>query len=236
MSRDRPVWEHPAVARGIEAQLGRLRRDLDAGHRLLGWKLGLGSPSAMEQAGIAAPLVGFLTSRTVLPVAARVAVRGWTRPVLEPELAIRMGRDLREGASHTDAATAIHGVGPAIELADVDRPFQQLDAIVAENIFHRYVIFGDASTVRTGSGLSGMAIRVTKNRAQAGSTTDPTALTGDLPRLTAHVADWLAAAGMRLQAGHVIIAGSVIPIVPVEPGDEVVYHCDPLGSLDVEFA
>jgi 2-keto-4-pentenoate hydratase len=230
------VWEHPTVQRGIQSQLERLREHLDAGGRIVGWKVGLGSPTAMEQARISAPLVGFLASQAVIASGDTVSLQGWTRPAVEPELAIHVGRDLGPGADPLKAAAAIAGVGPAIELADVDRPLEDVEGIVAGNVFQRRVIFGDADRHRAGGDVSGITVEVLKNGAEVGSTHDPTALTGDLVTLTAHVASWLAAAGLRLEEGQVIIAGSVIPIVPVQAGDGVEYRCAPLGRLAVAFS
>jgi 2-keto-4-pentenoate hydratase len=54
--------------------------------------------------------------------------------------------------------------------------------------------------------------------------------------VTRHVADHLAASGAALRAGDVVIAGSVVPIVWVAPGEHVVCDLGPLGMLDVHFA
>ena len=107
------------------------RRMIEAGARPLGWKLGFGAPAAMEKLGIDRPLVGFLTDRTLLPDGGTARVGGWMKPMLEAEVAVRVGAD-----------GTIDGYAAAIELADLDPPPEDAEAIVAGNIFHKHVLLG----------------------------------------------------------------------------------------------
>lgn len=77
--------------------------------------------------------------------------------------------------------------------------------------------------------------RVTSDGAGVGATDDPTALTGDLLEVVAHVADILAAFGETLRAGEVAITGAVSPSSG-RPGGSMSSSLEPLGSLDVTFA
>ena len=88
------LHEDPRVERGMERQLQLRRRVLEHGARPLGWKLGLGTPAAMEKLGTSAPLVGFLTDRSLLEPGARCAVGGWGKPTAEPEVAIHVATDV----------------------------------------------------------------------------------------------------------------------------------------------
>ncbi len=126
------VWDDPAVTAGIRAQGRLLQERLDAGGTLAGWKIGFGSPVAMERLGIEAPLVGFVVS--VLDSGSTVSLDGWTKPAFEPEIAIHLGRDLDSGATRAEAAAAISALGPAIELADLDGPLDDVEGIVGANI------------------------------------------------------------------------------------------------------
>ena len=55
------------ILRGMERQLRIRQARLDAGEKPLGWKVGFGSPAAMEGLGIDAPLIGFMTDKSLLP-------------------------------------------------------------------------------------------------------------------------------------------------------------------------
>ncbi|HJQ61957.1 MAG TPA: hypothetical protein VJ834_03795, partial [Burkholderiales bacterium] len=123
------------VARGMKSQLALRRKKLDAGQKSLGWKVGFGAPAAMARLGLESPLVGFLTDRALVASDAAVSLTGWIKPAAEPEIAVYLGSDLEGGVDRTAAAAAIAGIGPAIELADVDRPPDDVEAILAGNIY-----------------------------------------------------------------------------------------------------
>jgi 2-keto-4-pentenoate hydratase len=218
----------------MRAQLARRRERLDAGERALGWKVGFGTPAAMERLGTSAPLVGFLMEGARLESGAACSLSGWRNPALEPEIAVHMGRDLGSGADRSEVQASIRGLGPAIELADVDPPPTDPEAILAGNIFQRHVLLGPVDAGRDGC-TDDIAARVLTNGAEAERTNQPTALTGDLIEIVALVAATLEAHGERLRSGDVVITGSVVPPMTVAPGDEVEVEMPPLGSLAVRF-
>jgi 2-keto-4-pentenoate hydratase len=67
------------------------------------------------------PVIGFLLDRALLPSGARVSIAGWRKPVAEAEIAAYIGADLSDGADRATVRSAIAAIGPAIELADMDR-------------------------------------------------------------------------------------------------------------------
>jgi 2-keto-4-pentenoate hydratase len=231
----RPAWEDPRVERGLRAQLELRRRRLAEGDRPVGWKVAFGAPQSLELLCLGAPLVGFLTSRAVVEPGTTYSIAGWTKPALEAEIAVHMGRDLGAGASRSETEAAIASLGPAIELADIDRPLEELEAVLAENIFQRGVVLGRPDPARAGGDVTGIRARVAVDGEQVGATDDATALTGELIGVVAHVATLLAAFGETLRAGEVVIAGAVLPHVWPEPGQEVVVELEPLGRLAVRL-
>lgn len=219
-----PVWEDPRVARGLQAMLALRRARLAAGERPLGWKLAFGAPASLARLRIEAPLVGFLTDRSLVESGAVVPLGGWTRPVLEPEIAIRIG-----------PGTGIAALAPALELADVDRPLEDVEAIVAENIFHRSVVLGEFDVTRAGGAVSDLEARVVRDGREHARTDAPEALSGEIAVLVPHVAALLESQGERLRVGDVVIAGSIVPPIEVEPGEHVVFELRPIGRIEVGF-
>jgi len=230
------AWDDPRVVRGMAAELAHWRQRLAAGEEPLGWKVGFGAAAAMEKLSIKAPLVGFLTDRALLTSGARVSLDGWTKPATEAEIAVHMGRDLPGGASRTATSRAIAGLGPAIEIADVDFPPDDVERILAGNIYQRHVILGPCDTSRAGCVMKGLTCGIARGRSESAKITDPQAMTGELVGIVRHVADLLAACGERLRAGHVIITGSITPPLWVAPGEELTFALDPVGSISVRFA
>jgi 2-keto-4-pentenoate hydratase len=230
-------WDDPRIQRGMTEQLARRRARIAAGEAPLGWKVGFGAPAMMEKFKITAPLVGFLMKGGLIPSGGTASLKGWVKPVAEPEIAVHIGRDLTGGGDRAAAAAAIAALGPAIELADADLPFEDPEAILKGNIFQRHVILGERDTSRAGGSTAGLNARVFRRDAEVAQTSDPEAATGKIVDIVRHVADLLAAFGETLSAGDVIIAGSVVPPLLVE-GDEraVAYTLDPIGRVSVAFA
>ena len=219
----------------MRAQLELRRERLAGGDDPLGWKVGFGSPPALERLGTDAPLVGFLTRSAVVDSGSAVAVGDWAAPVAEPEIAVHLGRDLPPGSDAAAAGSAIGALGPAIELADVNREPDDPEAILAGNIFQRGVVLGLASAERAGGSVEGLTGIVTVGPREVARTDDLEAMTGRLVDLVRHVADLLGSFGESLRAGEVVIAGSFVPPLAVSPGTELRVELAPLGAVEVSF-
>src|SRR5207253_9330281 len=143
----------------MQAQLARWRRGIAGGAARVGWKIGFNSPAAQRQLGLDGTVVGHLTQATVLAPGTSHSLAGSHLVCAEPEVAIHLGRDVPAGAGGEAARGAIGALGAAVELVDVDRPLDDLEAILAANIFHRGVMFGTARAERAGGALAGVTAR-----------------------------------------------------------------------------
>ncbi len=149
-----------------------------------------------------------------------MSLAGWTQPVLEPEVAVWIGDD-----------GGIAGLGPALELADLEFPPDDADAMLAANVYQRHVVLGPRGPVLPVDRLAASVFRGDEeSRAD-----DVEGLTGPLAAIVAHVHATLAAAGEQLQAGEIVIAGSVVPPLAVGPGDTLRYVLRPLGEVSIDF-
>ena len=231
------AWDDPRIARGMEKQLSERRARIAAGEKPLGWKVGLGALPAMERLNIKAPLVGYMMQKSLLPNRVAVPVGSWHKPVAEPEVAVYMGRDLPAGADRAATAAAIAALGPAIELADLNPPPDDVEVTLAGNIFHRHVILGPEDKSRAGARLDGLAGHVFRRGALAAKQDRIEALIGEMIGIVQHVAGTLSAYGEKLSAGDVIITGSIVPPPMIEPDEtEFGYRLDPIGELAVRFS
>jgi 2-keto-4-pentenoate hydratase len=225
------LHEDPRVRRGMDRQLELRRQLVEDGARPIGWKLGLGTPAAMEKLGTAAPLVGFLTDRGLLEPGSTCAVAGWGKPMAEPEVASHLATDVPGGVDQAGAATAIAALGAAFELVDLGDA-SDVEEILAGDIFHRHVVLGPADA----SAGESLRAEIRLGAADAKLVEDPYTLTGAPAKAVAHVATHLAAFGETLRAGDVIIAGSIVPALAVAPGDRLRYRLEPLAEVIVQFA
>jgi 2-keto-4-pentenoate hydratase len=226
----------PRVARGMYAQFALRARRIGAGETPIGWKVGFGTPAGMQRLGITAPLIGFMTDRSLLASGAEFSLAGMTKPVIEPEIAIYIGQDVPGGADRQTAAAAVAALGPAIEIADLDAPVEDPEPILAGNIFHRRVIIGSRDSAYAGARLTGLSSDITRHTTKVPPPATLETNTGELIGIVQHVANVLAACGDTLKAGQFIIAGSIVPPILLEPDEESVsYALNPIGTLSIRF-
>lgn len=221
----------PRIARGTRRMLAVRRAAVAGGADPLGWKAGFGAPASLADLAIDRPLVGFLTRDRLLPSGGRVDVAAWTGPRLEAEVAARLSVDLGRGATPAEALAAVGGWSVAIELADVDRAPDDVEEILAGNIFHRHVVLGPVVPDRPAS----LGFVVLRDGEEIARTADPEALTGELGAVLASMAGTLAHCGAALRAGDVVITGSVVPAIPVENGGAYRVLADGLGEVEVRL-
>jgi len=220
--------QDPRIAAGMRAQRDLRARYLREGAKQIGWKVGFGAPAAKEKLRIDMPVIGFLLDRALLPSGARVSIAGWRKPVAEAEIAAYIGADLSGGADRATVRSAIAAIGPAIELADMDREPDDLAAVLAGDIFQRHVILGPRDESRAGAKLDGLAVRVTRSGK---------ANTGEIVAVVQHVASVAAALGDGVCAGQFIICGSVTAPMFLETGETgIEWTLDPIGRASVDFA
>src|SRR5262247_3739171 len=136
---------------------------LQTGARVIGWKVGFGAPAAMQKLRLTGPLVGFLLDQAVLPSGASVSLRGWHKPLAEPEIAILLGRYVAADADDAAARAAVAALAPALEIADAEGPMDDVEVILAKNIFQRHVIVGRRDASRAGAHLDGLSGRVNRS-------------------------------------------------------------------------
>jgi len=206
-----------AVSRGMRTLLARRMAELAAGASPVGWKIGFNAPAIQQHFGLAGPVVGYLTDTGLSADGATVAVSGWTAPAVEVEVAVRVG----EGG-------AVAGLAPALELVDLDLPFDDLEAILAGNVFQRGVVFGPEVP-----GVDPWAVRVTVTK--NGEVAAEGRLAEEPAATAAVVRSFLDDHGAALAPGDRIIAGSMVAPVAVGPGDRVEVEFGPLGRLRVGF-
>jgi 2-keto-4-pentenoate hydratase len=207
----------PRVAYGLKEQLVSWRAELQGGATRVGWKIGFNLPAVQDMFGVDEPAIGYLTSATLLEDGAEYSAAGSTRLVAEAEIAVEIGEK-----------GGIKGYAPAVELADMNRPLDDLQAIIAEDIFHRGVIFGNFRPDLPGRPRA----RVVIDGEERASAEAPEDYFEGVTELAARL---LEEQGESLRPGDRMICGIITPIVPVEPGDAVAVDFGSLGSLGLRI-
>jgi 2-keto-4-pentenoate hydratase len=215
-----PVSEiDPRLMVALAAQLDDWYAALDAGARRVGWKLGVGE---RERIG-PGPVIGHLTSATQLAPGIAFDSESVRSLHADAEVAVRLGRDVGGDAAPEDARAAIAGYGAALELVDLGSPPDDAEGIVAANVFHRAFALGPLDRPSVPPGTTGRLIA-------DGDVRDAAPAAADHAGHVRAAAGLLEAVGERLQAGDVLITGSVVQ-VPVPAGVQVTADLGALGRV-----
>jgi 2-keto-4-pentenoate hydratase len=204
------------VEAGMLRQLELRRRMLDGGARPLGWKVGLNAQPVQEKLGIDGPVVGFLTSATRIEAGGEFTLPTGAETVsIEPEVGVEIAAD----------GSSIASCMPALEVVLFDRPLDQLEDVLAYDVFHRGVILGPL-----GQGTALGAARVFVNGEQRHALDPDAGVVADAVR---SVIRRLEDAGEQLRPGEVIITGTLVAPIEVRAGDRVRLELDPFGAVEV---
>ncbi len=226
----------PRIANGMRAQMTLRRKMLDGGARQIGWKVGMGAPASMERLKLTAPIVGYILDSAPLPSGATISLAGWVKPMAEAEIAVYLGHDLPGNADRETVRSSIAAIGPAIELVDVNGPNEDVEKVLAGDIFQRHVVLGPQDKSRAGAKLDGLSARVSRSGKNVPVPADLETNIGEIAGIVRHVADVTAALGDRLRAGQFIICGSLTAPMVLEPGETGVdYALDPVGAISLRF-
>jgi 2-keto-4-pentenoate hydratase len=203
----------------MRALLVRRREILAQGAEPIGWKIGFNLPEFQEKLGIDGPIAGFLTTDTLLDDGAAWSLGRQGEVVVESEVAVELGDDAR----------SIAALLPALELADSPDLSQDVDTILAGNIFHRAVAFGPR--VETDAPGAGRILVNGEEQHSFGVEHSGARLT----EMVDAVAGRLAEEDERLQPGDRIITGVLAPPHRAQPGDTVRLELDALGGVELRF-
>jgi len=236
-------YEDLTEADAYEIQLLQVARWTADGARIRGHKVGLTSPAMQRQFNVDQPDYGHLLDRMFWPEYDPIPLSGFLQPRVEPETAFVLARPLRgPGVTVADAIAAVAFVLPALELIDSrirDWKIGLADTI-ADNASSGGVVLGSSPAAVFPVNGAEVDLRLGgcnlhKNGELAG-TGACGAVLGSPLRALVWLANTVGARGVDLEAGQVILPGSVTASVPVGPGDTVTATFAGLGRVTARFA
>jgi 2-keto-4-pentenoate hydratase len=185
--------------------------------------------------GITHPCGGAIFARTIHRSPARIAKADFVNLRVESEIALMLAADMPAAQAPWSAASVVPfvaGAMPAYELIeDRNAVYTETQAVslIVENCWNGGVVIGTPKPVAP-SDIVGVGGRQTLKGKFVGDgkAEDPYAT-------LAWLANLLAERGRDLEAGMVVITGSVIPTFSIAAGDRAVFSVDGLGEavLDV---
>jgi len=225
------------VEDAYQVQLLQVARWQGAGAQVAGHKVGLTSAAMQRQLGVDQPDYGHLLDGMFWLEHEPVPVSRFLQPRAEPEIAFVLARPLKgPGVTITEAIGAVGYVLPALELIDSrirDWKIRLADTI-ADNASSGGVVLGGPPAALAGLDLRLAGCMLHKNGTLAGTGAGGAVLGSPLTSLV-WLANTLGARGVALEAGHVVLPGSVTAAIPVAAGDTVTATFAGLGRVTARF-
>lgn len=220
-------------ADGYRVQNALLDLHLTAGDSLVGYKIGLTSPSAQASYGAATPAWGFLLQSAVLDRPRNPRLPHVQARKIEAEFAFVIGEDIPEGriSSH-DVIDATRQVLLAAEIVDTRwlGGAGDLGSLIADNVSNAAVALGsEVVKARAASADVRAGVRASESE-EAGSSS---AVLGSPANAVAWLASALARHGRSLAAGQLVMSGSFGTPLAVDPADDVLVDFGDLGRLEL---
>lgn len=228
------------VNAAYQVQKSWIGRLVAEGDRIVGRKIGLTSRAMQEQLGVSEPDYGALLASWHIPVEdgrGEVDAGRLIQPRVEGEIAFLLSRPLEgPGVSVLDVFRATEAIAASIEIIDSrvrDWKIRLVDT-VADNasagafaVGTWYRNWRDVDMTQLG-----MVMYVDGMPAALGA---GAAALGHPARCVAWLANKLGTMGDRLEAGDVVLSGSLGPAVPVRPGSTVRLELTGLEPVSLVF-
>jgi 2-keto-4-pentenoate hydratase len=208
-----------------------------SGRTIRGHKVGLTSAAMQRLMGVDEPDYGHLLDDFFYLEHAPIPLSRFIQPRIEPEVAFVLRRPLRgPGITVHEAIAAIDFVLPALEIVDSriqDWKIGLLDTI-ADNASSGAVVLGSRPTALHEVDLRLAGAVMTRNGLVVGTGAGGAVLGSPLTSLV-WLANTVGERGVTLEAGHVILPGSVCAMVPVAAGDTFTATFAGLGTVTARF-
>ena len=198
-----------------------LSRRLKDGEKVVGKKIGVTSKAVQDMLGVHQPDFGFLTDWMFVEGDIDVDAKALIAPRAEAEIAFILKDSLNgPGVTAADVLAATEWIAPCFEIVDSRIRDWQISIVdtVADNASCGVYVLGAERLDPRGLDLPGLHVAVTKN-GEALSEGFGHAVQGDPAQAVAWLANTLGAYGVTLDAGDVILSGSLVPLAPAAKGD-----------------
>jgi 2-keto-4-pentenoate hydratase len=215
-----------------------MKRRIAKGDRHIGYKVAGASRAIQTTEHVEGPMVGCLMHSGLYAEKVPIRIGGYKRVIVESEVAVLLKNDLPgPGVGITDVLLATAGLFPAIEV--VARRGERVKRshamrIIGSKFTGGGIVIGAPMSAPHGIDLrlEGMVISI--NGEVKGSATGVEVMGNPLTAV-ALVANTIAGYGAKLEAGMLIMTGSFMGNLPVQPRDDLRVDFTRLGSVTARF-
>src|SRR5690242_2910442 len=230
------MWPEITIEDAYAISTEVAEQKIEAGAKLIGYKVGLTSKAMQRSSQIDEPDYGHLLDSMLIADGARVAHENFCLPRVEVELAFVLGKPLRgPGVSLTDVLRATEYVVPAIEIVDarLQDPRKIFDT-VSDNGAAAGIVTGGRPVGPLEVDLRWVGGIMYKN-SEIEETGVAAGVLGHPAMGVAWLANKLGAHGVALAPGPLVLAGSFTRVVFAQKGDTLHADFGPLGGIAVQF-
>ncbi len=211
-------------------------RKLKLGSRLRGKKVGFTSPAVQEVLGLSEPGYGCLLDSGEVGNNEQFAFELLLQPRLEAEIGFVLKSRLRgPGLTIPDILAATDYLVPAFEILDsrIRGKIKGADTI-ADNASHGLFVIGDNRVPVNEIDLPRVEMSLERN-GEGVATGTGNAVLGNPALSVVWLANKLSESGLELEAGEVILTGSLATPLSVGKGDHLKATFSGLGSVAISF-
>lgn len=204
------------------------------GQLVVGYKMGLTSKAKREQMNLDSPIYGVLTDAMQV-LGGRFSMKGSIHPRIEPEIAFRIGRDLKGQPTPAEVLDACSEIFPALEILDsrfLNFKYFSLPDVIADNSSSAYFILGNPVRNFKELDLENLFIEMRVNGKIAQSAYSA-AISGNPLNSIVQLCEILNSRGNYVKAGSIVLTGAATQAIPLEPNTVVEVAIDQIGATKV---
>ena len=229
-------------AYAIQAQWMEQKRA--AGRAVIGWKIGLTSKAMQAALNINTPDSGVLLDDMRFGDGAEIAPDRFIQPRIEAEIAFVMKDSLQgPGLTLFDVLNATDYITPALEILDTRIVRKDPDTGQARNVYDTIADNAANAGIVTGgrpmrpddADMRWLGAIVSRN-ASIEETGLGAAVLNHPATGIAWLANRLSEYGNRIEAGQIVLSGSIIRPIETSHGDTIFADYGPMGSVSCHFA
>lgn len=223
---------------GYAIQQVNIDRDIAAGRRVSGRKIGITSKAVQEQIGVAQPDYGTLFVDMEFGDGIELPAERLLQPRAEAEVALVIEHDLDKGKhSFTDIIRATSFALPSIEIVDsriANWDIRIVDTVADNASCGLYVLGGRPVALRDVD-LRTISMSMSIDGAEV-STGEGAACLGHPLQAARWLADTMCARNTPLRAGDVVMTGALGPMQSIAAGQTVVASFGDLGTVTTHIS
>jgi 2-keto-4-pentenoate hydratase len=214
-----------------------IEKRLKAGETVAGFKIGFTNLAVREKMGLPDSTYGYLMDSMLLKNGVKVVMNEMIAPKLECEICLKLKSGLKgKQLTAEDVIKATEGVSASFEICDArikDWKCPYPDFFADNGFSARVVLSGDWHPPQGFDFLNEKVVLIQGGKELAQGT--GAMAMGHPAKAVAWLAGKLADRNKGLEPGHIVMTGTLTPILPVEKGATYTAKFSSLGEVTVTF-